>query len=63
VTLLRRLSAAAALSTLALVAIGGIVRATGSGDACPDWPRCFGGWIPPIELHTLIEYSRRSLGC
>ena len=57
--LLRRLSAAAALSTLALVAIGGTVRATGSGDACPDWPRCFGRWIPPLELHALVEYSHR----
>jgi heme o synthase len=59
VALLRRLSAAAAISTLALVAIGGVVRATGSGDACPDWPRCFGRWIPPPELHTLVEYSHR----
>ena len=57
--LLRRLSAAAAISTLALVAIGGAVRATGSGDACPDWPRCFGRWIPPVEFHALVEYSHR----
>jgi heme o synthase len=57
--LLRRLSTAAAASTLALVAIGGVVRATGSGDACPDWPRCFGRWIPPLSVPTLIEYSHR----
>jgi protoheme IX farnesyltransferase len=60
-TLLRRLSTATVASTLALIAVGGIVRAIGAGDACPDWPRCFGRWIPPFEFHPLIEYSHRLL--
>lgn len=58
---LRRLAVASAAASAALVGLGGVVRATGSGLGCPGWPRCFGRWLPPLEYHALIEYAHRAV--
>ena len=54
-----RLGLATALLTFCLIVIGSLVRATGSGLACPDWPLCQGRWVPPLESHVLIEWFHR----
>lgn len=55
----RRLSIATAFATLLLIAMGGAVRATDSGLACPDWPACYGKWIPPADVNIWLEHSHR----
>jgi heme o synthase len=56
-----KLAVAASVATYVLIVVGGLVRATDSGLGCPDWPACFGKWVPPPELHAWIEHSHRLL--
>ncbi len=65
------------LATIFLILVGGLVRAAGAGLGCPDWPKCFGSWIPPTSVtelpagfdasqfnavKTWIEYINRLVG-
>ena len=58
----RRLAVVTAIFAYLQIALGGVVRVSGSGLGCPDWPLCHGKPYPPANVHSIIEYSHRAVG-
>lgn len=49
----QKFATAALVAVIVLIFVGAIVRVSGAGMGCPDWPKCWGRWVPPTKVEQV----------
>ncbi|WP_035600918.1 COX15/CtaA family protein [Haloferula sp. BvORR071] len=60
--LFQKFATAALVAVIVLICVGAIVRVSGAGMGCPDWPKCWGGYVPPSSKEEIdlskLDFSK-----